>query len=321
MPITRLTVAICTWNRCVLLEQTLQQMTQLESPPNVVWELLVVNNNCTDDTDAVIGRFAGRLPLRRVFEPVPGLSNARNRAVSEATGDYMIWTDDDVLVSREWLVEYAHGFERHPEGTVFGGPVAPWFPNSPPGWLTEAWPTVFAAYACINHGDDEIQLTHRKLPFGANMAMRMDHQRALAYDPNRGVTPGRRMGGEEIDVVRRSLDMGGTSWWLPKARVKHYIPEARQTLSYLRRYFHADGEHIGRYEGETLVDGYPTLLGRPRWLWRIAVEAEFRYRMLRWFRPATAWMADLITASTSWGKLRGLASRGRVPVNGTARAE
>ena len=48
----RITVAICTWNRCELLRQTLEQMTKLVIPPRVVWELLVVNNNCTDDTAA-----------------------------------------------------------------------------------------------------------------------------------------------------------------------------------------------------------------------------------------------------------------------------
>ncbi len=308
MAITRVTVAICTWNRCALLEQTLEQMTQLQAPAGFTWELLVVNNNCTDDTDGVIARFAGRLPVRRLVEPVPGLSNARNRAVREAQGEYLIWTDDDVLVEPDWLAEYVRGFERHPEGTVFGGPVSPWFPNTPPSWLTEAWPRVFAAYACINHGDDEFQLTHRKLPFGASMAMRMDHQKMFSYDPERGVKPGSRMGGEEIDVVRRSLEHGGAGWWLPKARVRHYIPEARQTLSYLRRYFDADGEHQGRYEREKLVDGYPTFRGRPRWLWRIALEAEFRYRVMRWFRSPRVWIGDLITASTSWGQLRGFAA-------------
>jgi hypothetical protein len=50
------TVAICTWNRAGLLAQTLEQMRQLVIPPGVTWELIVVNNNCTDDTDQVIAR-------------------------------------------------------------------------------------------------------------------------------------------------------------------------------------------------------------------------------------------------------------------------
>ena len=73
----KVTVAICTWNRASLLDQTLTQMHQLRVPSNVEWELLIVNNNCTDDTDAVIARHHGVLPLRRLFESKPGLSNVR----------------------------------------------------------------------------------------------------------------------------------------------------------------------------------------------------------------------------------------------------
>jgi hypothetical protein len=310
MSISRVTVAICTWNRCALLRQTLERMVQMTAPLGIGWELLVVNNNSTDDTDAVIAEFATRLPIRRLFEPAPGLSNARNRAVAEATGEYMVWTDDDVLVEPEWLVEYCAGFVRHPRGTVFGGPVKPWFPNTPPAWLVEGWSRVFAAYACIDHGGDERQLDDRKVPFGANMAMRMDHQRAQRYDPSLGVRPGSRMGGEEIDVIRRSLAAGGESWWLPAARVQHYIPEQRQSLEYLRRYFFSDGEYLGRFESGTL-EHFPRLFGRPRWLLRSALEAELRYQLHRRTRPAAEWMADLIEASRSRGQLHGFVRRER----------
>ena len=98
-----ITVAICTWNRAILLDKTLTQMHRLCVPDDVEWELLVVNNNCSDDTDAVIGRHADILPIRRIHEMKTGLSNARNTAVHNAKGDYIIWTDDDVLVDEKWL--------------------------------------------------------------------------------------------------------------------------------------------------------------------------------------------------------------------------
>src|SRR5512143_830758 len=106
MTATRLTVAICTWNRSALLEQTLERMTRLVAPSGCTWELLVINNNSTDATESVIARFEARLPIRGVFETQPGLSNARNRAVREAGGEYVLFTDDDVLVDPDWLVAY-----------------------------------------------------------------------------------------------------------------------------------------------------------------------------------------------------------------------
>jgi len=80
-----ITVAICTWNRARLLDQTLNHMRNLQIPPDVDWELLVVNNNCTDQTDTVIERYEGDLPIRRLFEARPGLSHARNRALAGGT--------------------------------------------------------------------------------------------------------------------------------------------------------------------------------------------------------------------------------------------
>src|SRR5262249_4742997 len=108
-------VAICTWNRAALLAQTLGALRRLRVPPGADWELLVVNNNGTDDPDAALPRHGAFLPLRRVFEPRLGHCHARNAAVSAARGDLLLWTDDDVLVDPEWLACYARAADRWPD--------------------------------------------------------------------------------------------------------------------------------------------------------------------------------------------------------------
>src|ERR1035437_6631543 len=97
------TIVICTWNRCELLQQTLGRMTEMVLPPHLNWEILVVDNNCTDNTSSVLATFADRLPLRVVHELQPGLTHARNRALRESSADLLLWTDDDVLVDHSWL--------------------------------------------------------------------------------------------------------------------------------------------------------------------------------------------------------------------------
>src|SRR5947207_180454 len=99
----RVTVAICTFNRAESLRRTLESVAALHLPEALDWEVVVVNNNSTDHTDSVIESFKERLPIRREFEPQPGASNARNRAVYVAKGDYFVWTDDDVVVDNGWL--------------------------------------------------------------------------------------------------------------------------------------------------------------------------------------------------------------------------
>src|SRR2546427_11619724 len=153
-----ITIAICTWNRCALLHQALEQMTRLQIPPGIEWELLVVNNNCTDATDEVIAAYSTTLPIQRVVEPNPGLSNARNAAVREARGKYILWTDGDVLVDKNWVVSYVAAFERWPEAAFFGGVVRPWFVVPPPAWLRRAWPRVAIAYATRDLGANPFRL-------------------------------------------------------------------------------------------------------------------------------------------------------------------
>ncbi|HMO35190.1 MAG TPA: glycosyltransferase [Gemmatales bacterium] len=80
----KVTGAICTWNRAKLLDQTLERMKCLEIPEGITWELLIVNNICTDNTDEIIEKHSLTLPIKRLFEPKQGLSNARNCAVESA---------------------------------------------------------------------------------------------------------------------------------------------------------------------------------------------------------------------------------------------
>ncbi|MEO7996796.1 MAG: glycosyltransferase family 2 protein [Gemmatimonadaceae bacterium] len=301
MSVSRVTVAVCTWNRQELLRQTLEEMTKLSIPAGLEWELVVVNNNCTDATDDVLASFASRLPIRRLFQPVPGLSNARNLVTLMKTGEYIIWTDDDVLVAPDWLQNYVKAFDALPEASVFGGPVEPWFPNTPPEWLEKTWSSIANAYASIDYGNELLPLSHLRVPFGANMALRADCMHQFPFNPALGIRPGSRMGGEETDVVRRALASGATGWWIPDARVKHYIPPARQTLKYLREWYYAYGLYLGQ-NGDR--HGTTHLLGRPLWLWKQVMVREFRYQLKRHNTGTYEWMDDLIEASVARGQLR-----------------
>ena len=129
------TVAICTWNRARLLEQTLEGLRGLQVPAGTDWELLVVDNNSTDDTADVLRHFEGRLPLTAIPETRQGHSHARNAAVVRARGELLLWTDDDVIVDPGWIAAYVSAAAAWPEAAFFGGTVEPWFATAPPDWL------------------------------------------------------------------------------------------------------------------------------------------------------------------------------------------
>src|SRR5438876_1065934 len=172
------TVAICTWNRAALLDQTLARMRDLCPPAGVTWELVVVDNNCTDGTAAVVARHAAHLPVRRVVEPKQGHSNARNRGVDEARGDYLIWTDDDVLVAPDWLGAYSAAFSRRPDAGYFGGKIEPWFEaDPPPAWVTANLDLLQGMLVIRDLGPEERPFAKDEQPFGANMAFPLAVQR------------------------------------------------------------------------------------------------------------------------------------------------
>ncbi|MDH0868294.1 glycosyltransferase [Mitsuaria sp. GD03876] len=271
-------VVICTRNRARQLAEVLDSAAQLEVPEGLRWELLVVDNGSSDDTEAVIRSFADRLPVRYAREDTPGLSNARNHGVRAARGRYLCWTDDDVRMDRRWLAAYVEAFRRHPEAAIFGGRVLPRLEGGgAPSWFVEQhlqWP-IACPMAYRDLGGEELPLTFtgNKIPFGANFAVRTAEQRTALYDPDLGVSPTHKRLGEEVDSFYRMMKAGATGWWVPGSAVHHLIPPGRQTASYLFEYFFLAGATTGylrtRYglkDNFMIVDGHvPQDLTIPRW--------------------------------------------------------
>ena len=160
-------VAICTWNRSKLLDQTLAEMEKVRIPQGVDWELLIVNNNCTDDTDAVIAKHSGQLPIRRLFEPKPGHSNARNCALTATKGELLVWTDDDVLPLPSWLEEYVRAAQEMPEVGFFAGPIEPWYEITPPTWIQRHIQRLSGPYPVVDHGSERRSLLPGEGYYGA----------------------------------------------------------------------------------------------------------------------------------------------------------
>jgi glycosyltransferase involved in cell wall biosynthesis len=289
-------------------------MTLLETAPGTRWELIVVNNNCSDDTDSVLADFQSRLPLVRLFEPTPGKSHAANLAVREATGEYIVWTDDDVLVDPDWLQAYLAAFARWPEASVFAGVIDPWFEEPPPRWLEQVFANVAGAYAALDHGPTGFEMTHDTYPYGANMALKRSAHLLEPFDtrlgprPNSGIRAAddRRCclqrPGEETFMVRRLLSAGHTGRWVPEARVRHFLPVERHTLAFLSEYFLGLGE-VNGLMGRNDV-GERRAFGRPLWLWKEAFVSELAYRLSRMFRSPDKWILEFKKANLVRGRLR-----------------
>jgi len=294
-----LTVAVPTHNRAAMLRQTLDALTRLEVPDGCEWEVIVVQNNCSDDTSTVLEEFASRLPLRALTEPRAGVNFARNAAVDSACGDYIIFTDDDTLPVAHWLCAYVAAFDAHPGADVFGGPILPRFTTAPPAWLDDVMPEVASAYGRLERRGRSECLSKDFFPFGANMAFPLHVLRKWPFDPKLGPRGKSRINGSETELILKLFANGHEGRWVEAARVEHCIQPKQMTTEFIRWYFTGQGASMP-------IDAPPgtrMLLGRPRWLWREAIASELRYRIGKARGRSNEWIRDLKRASVARGRL------------------
>jgi glycosyltransferase involved in cell wall biosynthesis len=278
-------------------------MTRLSIPDGISFELLVVNNNSIDMTEEVVKSFCRSLPIRYLFEPEPGKSHACNCAVRHARGEYIVWTDDDVLVDQNWLASYAGAFVQYPDAVFFGGPIIPVFEGTPPAWLAKILPQIPSAFGKRDLGSESFAFTSKGLlPWGANYAVRTREQLKHPFDPSLGPRGSKRIVAEEITMLSGMLDAGLSGRWVPDARVRHYIPKALQTTHFLRKFYSALGEEKGR----RLHDETSTkLFGAPRYLWKEAVTFEIKYHLHRYLCDPSIWIEYLKLSANAFGIISG----------------
>jgi glycosyltransferase involved in cell wall biosynthesis len=295
-----LSVAICTWNRSALLRQTLEHIRLLRIPPAISFELLVVNNNCTDDTSAIIASFSDCLPVRELHEGQIGQSHARNRAVQEARGDYIVWTDDDVLISPDWLAAYAEAIECWPEAIYFGGPIYPLFAAEPPAWIGRNIDLLEGTYALRDFGPETRPLQNGELPFGANMAFRTDVLREHPFNGALGRAGHEHIRGDETELLRALQDADRLGIWIGGARVKHFIPAERLTLRYIWKFFEGGGRTFVRQKDHAPCRAWA---GVPHWAVRQCATAAAKTLVLSPFR-SRSWLAAVRDTAKALGTIR-----------------
>jgi glycosyltransferase involved in cell wall biosynthesis len=121
----RVSVIVCTYNRSESLRQALSNMEGLAIPEGVIWELLVIDNNSTDDTRETVEEFQRKsiLPLQYILERCRGKSHALNSGIKAASGEILAFTDDDCIVDNGWLASVVSEFQSDPNLSLMGGRV------------------------------------------------------------------------------------------------------------------------------------------------------------------------------------------------------
>jgi glycosyltransferase involved in cell wall biosynthesis len=267
--IPKISVVICTYNRCNKLKDTLVSLAQLSIPNDLPWELIVVDNNSSDETKSVVESFLPipRLNAKYVLERNAGLSHARNRGVAESQGEVISFLDDDVIVTSDWLTEIWKAFQQYGAMCV-GGRVLLYGNPQMPSW----WHQTFnVAIGKFDRGDTVIRYKNADgelIGIGANMSFhRAVFEKYGLFDTEMGRIGKRHTTGEETDVVLRLGRNNELAIYYPRAVVYHCISNDRFSKRYLRLNAYNFGASRYVSESEVLSRG-PTVLGVPLWMYR-----------------------------------------------------
>jgi GT2 family glycosyltransferase len=228
----KITVILCTYNRCHSLRRTLEGIALSILPDSVVWEVLVVDNNSSDQTREVVEDFSRRQPgrFRYLFEPEPGKSHALNSGIREALGEILAFTDDDVLVEPAWLRDLTAALDGD-EWAGAAGRTLLQEGFSPPRWLSLKGQYVLAPFAMFDLGSVPGEL--HEAPFGNNMAFRKSiFQKYGGFRTDLGPRPGNMIRGEDTEFGCRLLAAGEPLRYESSAVVYHQVNEDRIRKEY-----------------------------------------------------------------------------------------
>jgi glycosyltransferase involved in cell wall biosynthesis len=308
------TVILCTYNRAANLPACIAHLAVQEDTGGMDWELLVVDNNSSDDTAATVERLAreSSIALRYTFEPKQGLSNARNCGIRESRSGLVAFIDDDILVRPRWLRSYADVFSER-DCDAAGGPIAVESPNPLPDWIR---PEMMGFLGQVDYGNEPCRLDGtERYPFGGNMAFqRRALERIGDFDPDLGRKGGggradELFKGEETAYFRALSETGGRIWYAPDAAVTHRIlPYQLERRFFLTIHYNEGYQtvHNGPQEQQGRM-----LLGAPLYLYAQTLRAFFRYLRQTLRHGSSASMRQLMTAAYFVGRLRAYIDRHR----------
>ncbi len=236
-------VIMCTYNRDKYIYNVLKSIADNKISKDQ-YEIVLVNNNSNDNTEAECNRFTTDFPdvkFRYFIERNQGLSYARNRGIQEAYGDLLVYVDDDALINNEYLQTYITFFEEHPEIDAAGGPIIPKYETEEPSWMSTFTRQLITGKLYL--GDKVREFPSQSFPGGGNAAYRKSvFDKVGLFNVELGRKGDSLIGAEEKDIFDKMTTLGMRFFYLPNAILYHLIPEKKLTKEYFDKLTYSIGK-------------------------------------------------------------------------------
>ena len=237
----KISILVCTYNRSQTLGVAVESIVVQPLLQSIDWEIVVVDNNSTDQTRQMIEALQRRYPdrIRYVFESQQGISHARNTGIRESRGEILAFLDDDETASTDWLQNLTANLHTR-EWAGAGGRVVPPSSFLPPHWLSIKSSYVSGPLAAFDLGLEPGQL--KEAPFGANMAFRREvFDRFGGFRTDLGRAGKSMISNEDTEFGRRLMAAGLRLRYEPSALTYHPVEETRLKKEYFLNWWFNKG--------------------------------------------------------------------------------
>ncbi len=291
-PLPFISVIIPTFNRSRMLNETVETIVR-QSYPAERRELILVDNNSTDNTSAAIRDLARLHPgITGITERRRGAHFARNTGALASRGTILYFTDDDMLADPHMLMRIVEGFVDGANVASVTGRVLPRWDTEPPRWILEHCRN--ALLSLNDLGESLIVADDDPGVFSCHQAITRDaFMRAGGFNPD--TNAGEFTGDNETGLNIKVKKLGYRFAYVPSAVTHHIIPASRMTQRYVNSRL-ADQGYCDSY-----TDYRKLAPGRARLIRRIAAHSGFAAGALvtavaRRAAGKSAWRIDLARA-------------------------
>lgn len=227
------TVAIPTFNGAQRIPLVLDRLRQQEEVDRLTWEVIVMDNNSTDNTLEVVKSYQSNFPclLLYYFEPKQGLAFARRQIIEKANSYFVGFLDDDNLPEPRWVIEAWTFANTHPRAGAFGSQIHGDYEVAP----SPSFKRIASFLAIMECGKVPFVYNPKTkmLPPGAGLVVRREAW--LAHVPKkqflRGITkfPRSILSGEDLEAILSIQKGEWEIWYNPDMIIYHKIPAIRLT--------------------------------------------------------------------------------------------
>lgn len=240
---SKLSVIICTYNPAEHVFSKCLSAVSIAAGLQRPLEIIIVDNNSDNhfSQQQYFISFLKEQGAKLVCEKKQGLTNARLRGILEASGDILVFIDDDNIISSNFFIEVLNIATAYPHIGSFSGQVSLLYEQEPPRWTKRYWGMLVHRQFSGTQWSN-VPFDQQCMPCGAGLCVRKevaDYYLMLHETGKRNFNLDRSvnslLSGGDNDLAMCACDIGMSMGVFSSLTMQHYAARERFTLRYLKK--------------------------------------------------------------------------------------